>query len=752
MEGAFLTVPAVVAGPFLAALLLRLLNVVGPLAGIGLTLNPQVTWTAFALGALAGVAAIVTLALPAIASARSSIQGQGGRSRQRTRGIAQRGAIDITLLAAAGIALFQLRRYGLPLTESVRGRLEVDPLLVAAPAIGLLAGALVALRLVPLLAAFAERLATRRGRAIAVLSAWQVARRPLRYARSALLLMLALAIGLFTVSYSSTWHVSQSDQADFQVGADLRVEPNQRPNGIPPNVLASSYRTLDGVEAVMPVSQSFRAIGNTRDTADILQIDVDRATEVVRFRDDLAVEPFAAMMAQLEEQRPTIETVPIPGDPRRLAVDVRANAVRGASHQLSLVIRDADGLLHRMPGERVEADDTVERINVPLSTTLADGTSLTVAFPIELVAIEFTARSVQSARVNTFELHGVFASPDAMGDNWQPVEADLGPGAWVFDHAGTNLVLAQLPDIEIMIPPEISNGVVGFRYDTGESWQEFTDVPYRLRPAGSRIPNEIPALVSRHLLDQLAFDIGDSFNMDLVGGGQRLVIAGVLDAFPTLDSEASLFVVVDLEIVLALDLAVAGAPLSSPGQYWLAVEDSQAEAVAESMREIPFQSAVVAPQHERVQILRTDPVALGMIGALSIGFVAAIVFALIGFVTSAAVSVRERLTEFALLRAIGLSPRQLAGWLLLEHGFLLIVSLVFGTLLGLMLSWLVLPQISVTQEATRAFPSARIVIPWGTVTLLELAAIATLVIVSGLLALLLRRIGLGTLLRIGEDA
>ncbi|HEX5167122.1 MAG TPA: FtsX-like permease family protein, partial [Thermomicrobiales bacterium] len=222
MEGAVLTVPAVVVGPFLAAWLLRLLNVIGPLAGIGLTLHPQVTRTSFVLGGLAGLAAIVTLALPAIASARSSIEGQGGRSRARTRGIWQRGAIDITLLAVAGLAFYQLRRYGLPLTESVRGRLEVDPLLVAAPAIGLLAGALIALRLVPLLAAFAERLTTRRGRAVTVLSAWQVARRPLRYARSALLLILALAIGLFTVSYSSTWRVSQGDQADFQIGADVR--------------------------------------------------------------------------------------------------------------------------------------------------------------------------------------------------------------------------------------------------------------------------------------------------------------------------------------------------------------------------------------------------------------------------------------------------------------------------------------------------------------------------------------------------
>lgn len=752
MEGAFLTIPAILIGPFLAARLLRLLNVVGPLAGIGLTLNPQVTRTSFALGALAGLAAIVTLALPAIGSARSSIEGQGGRSRQRTHGIAQRGAIDITLLAVAGLAFYQLRRYGLPLTESVRGRLEVDPLLVAAPAIGLLAGALVALRIVPLLASIGEKLTARRGRAIVALSAWQVARRPLRYARSALLLMLALAIGLFTVSYSSTWRVSQADQADFQTGADLRVSPNQRPDGIDRRYIASSYANLPGVEAVMPVSQTFRSIGRSRETADIIQLDVDQAAEVVRIRDDLAVEPFAEMLARLEEQRPTIETVPIPGEPRRLAVEVRASDRAGAYIRPALVIRDADGLLHRLSGEELLADGNLARIAVPLSRTLADGSVVSVAYPIELVAVEFTARAYHAGRNAAFELHGVYSSNTDGGDDWQLVEADLGPGGWQIDFFGRVDGLAELPRIEILVQPEIPSGVVGFRFETGTSWRDYADVPYRLRPAGSRIPREIPVLVSRYLLDQLAFEVGDSFTMDVGGGSQQLVIAGVLDAFPTLDSEASHFVIIDSETLAARDLRDAGTPLLSPAEYWLAVDDAQAERIAETLREIPFQSTQVAPQHERMRSLRADPVALGMIGALSIGFVAAIVFALIGFVTSAAVSVRERLTEFALLRAIGLSPRQLAGWLLLEHGFLLLVSLVFGTLLGLLLAWLVLPQISVSQEATRAFPSAEIVIPWGTISLLELAAVATLVIVSGLLALLLRRIGLGTLLRIGEDA
>ena len=73
---------------------------------------------------------------------------------------------------------------------------------------------------------------------------------------------------------------------------------------------------------------------------------------------------------------------------------------------------------------------------------------------------------------------------------------------------------------------------------------------------------------------------------------------------------------------------------------------------------------------ERNRALATDPVALGIIGVLGIGVVAAGLFAVVGFIVSAAVSARERVTEFALLRALGLSSSQLSGWLSLENATL----------------------------------------------------------------------------------
>ena len=87
----------------------------------------------------------------------------------------------------------------------------------------------------------------------------------------------------------------------------------------------------------------------------------------------------------------------------------------------------------------------------------------------------------------------------------------------------------------------------------------------------------------------------------------------------------------------------------------------------------------------RHRTLATDPVALGIIGALGIGFVAAALFAIVGFVVSASVSARERINEFALLRALGLSSGQLSVWLSLENAVLATSACWWGPASGL--SW-----------------------------------------------------------------
>src|SRR5260221_11463129 len=84
-----------------------------------------------------------------------------------------------------------------------------------------------------------------------------------------------------------------------------------------------------------------------------------------------------------------------------------------------------------------------------------------------------------------------------------------------------------------------------------------------------------------------------------------------------------------------------------------------------------------------------DPNALGVVGLLGLGSIAAMVFAAIGFVVSAAVSTSERAGELALLRALGLSTGEVAAWLSFEHVFLLVFGIGAGIGLGALLAWLV---------------------------------------------------------------
>ena len=152
------------------------------------------------------------------------------------------------------------------------------------------------------------------------------------------------------------------------------------------------------------------------------------------------------------------------------------------------------------------------------------------------------------------------------------------------------------------------------------------------------------------------------------------------------------------------------------------MDPAQADAVAATLAGPGFDAVEIVGRDALTAALATDPVPLGVIGVLSLGSIAAMAFAAIGFLVSATVSTNERRGEFALLRALGLSDRQLTLWLALENTFLLIVGLVLGSALGLLLAWLVLPFVTLTGDGAAAVPEPAIVVPWGAIVPIWLLA------------------------------
>jgi hypothetical protein len=258
-----------------------------------------------------------------------------------------------------------------------------------------------------------------------------------------------------------------------------------------------------------------------------------------------------------------------------------------------------------------------------------------------------------------------------------------------------------------------------------------------------------PVVVTDAFLQATGRAVGDSLAMTIGGVSRFVRIAGAVRAFPATDPSRPV-VVMDLPTLSLLEFEGSDATVTGD-EWWLAVGPERVDAVSAALRDDTIASDSVVSRVERARVLATDPVALGVIGAFAIGFIAAAVFAVLGFVVNAAVSARERVTEFALLRAVGLSGGQLSAWLSLESAGLAAISIVAGTALGLLLAWVVLPFVTVTQQAVAPVPPVEIVVPWATIGLLVVMSVVVLAITIAAIALLLRRIGLASVLRMGED-
>ena len=769
IEASALTIPAAFVAPWLASFGLNTLNSIGPLAAVDLDLAPRVTTAAYVIALLAAAGAILALALPAYRASRNFNDTFIDRGREGARGAAQRFGVDLALLILAGLAIWQLQAFGPQITAAGRRVIGVDPLLVLAPAIGLFAGAVLALRVVPMMARGAERLIADGRSAVAALSAWQLARRPLRYSRAGLLLMMAIAIGFFTATYADTWFRSQSDQAGYEAGGDLRVTPNRRTNdSLTDFHLEGAHMETDGVTASMPVSRLATELARSGPIGQFLLLDSTEAASVVSFRSDLASRELESMMKDLRQQRPELASLTLPGTPRRmaLALDLRVAPLewtpdfelrdREADLQhdflptARVTIQDGSGLLHRLDLGSVPTNRGPARLELSLVEQTGDTTYLPPTYPLSIVDLEIVALApFHTLREGTFSLSKILVNDNLIGGEWITV-TEAGAIDWDLAAVWSGNLFAS-PSL-VQSSSAFDRALVA-DFTTGVSFGGFrtsaTPVYFTMRPTGSRLPGTFAVIVSEGLLEDLAVSVGDSIRIpDL--GDTRAEIVGAVKAFPTIDPDSGEVIVADLPTFQML----THQPGSNPrevDEWWVNVEEGLQEAVARELAAHPVEAVSVVSRDRLRSSLTADPIALGSIGSLSVGFVAAAVFASVGFAVSLAVSARERVHEFAMLRALGLSPRQLFSWVASEHGALALLSVALGSTVGWLLGELTIPVIAITQDGTPAVPAVLISHPWNAIAMLELGFLAALMLFVVVLNASLRRLGLGSTLRIGED-
>ncbi|KMS89732.1 peptide ABC transporter permease [Streptomyces regensis] len=738
-EALLLALPAAACAPLLAGPLTALLAGYGPLARLGLRLDlppagrPAV-WLV-AAGVAVGCALAVTV--PAVRGTGAEVRASGRRRSWalRLRGKAARpggaravpaplrAGADLGLLAIAGVAYWQLSRQDSGAVAADRsGALGVDPLLVAAPALALLAGTVLTLRLLPPVARFAERWAAG-GRGLPVaLAGWQFSRRTARGAGPVLLLVLAVALGMLAIGQAASWDRSQDDQADFRAGVPVRVLVT----GEDEFGRTDLYAGLPRVREAAPAVRAAQPLSGDR-TATVLALDTAHAADAVLMRPDLADEPVRPLLGRLTP-RGTPAGAEVPAGTARLKLTARLHSSTGpgTTTTVTVTLTDRYGVPYQLPIGQLTADGRPHTLSLALGT--ATGPATLAGLRLDLT------QPAERAEHHRLTIDGLTAS----GTDGTEHRLTL-PARWTTTAEAGGAAVPSAATSPTR--PEVTGThPLTFAYSTGylpdaDIWT-VASVTLRLQAARTA-PAEVPAVATDRYLDTAGARTGQ--RVDLTIGDRRVPVRIVraVRALPATADPAATgahdggAVLLDLRALNQLLQARYGEN-AAPTEWWLATAPRATAQVAAAVRALPdVDPGQVVVRDEIAAELRDDPFGAGPEAAFTAAAVVAAALAAVGFAVGAAGAQRARGAEFAVLRALGVPRRQLARTVAAEQAVLVGLALAVGLGLGTVLARTVLPLIVLTGEATRPVPDLLVQLPPGRVALLLTAvAVAPLTIAA----------------------
>lgn len=229
--------------------------------------------------------------------------------------------------------------------------------------------------------------------------------------------------------------------------------------------------------------------------------------------------------------------------------------------------------------------------------------------------------------------------------------------------------------------------------------------------------NSMGVLVSSSLIEETGLQVGNELFLIVEGVSRpiRFTIAGVLSYFPTLYPEDGHFFVGNLDHIYR----TIG---NRPYDIWMRLDsDATPAKILETLRARGFIITGATDSRWETAVWRTDPQRTALFGILSLGFVVAIVISGLGFLLHSLFALRQRILQFGLLRAIGLSTSQITAIVVFEKMFLVLLAAVGGTLIGALTAALFVPLLQIGTAAQGSTPPFVVAPAWDQAVKIYLA-------------------------------
>jgi ABC-type antimicrobial peptide transport system permease subunit len=241
----------------------------------------------------------------------------------------------------------------------------------------------------------------------------------------------------------------------------------------------------------------------------------------------------------------------------------------------------------------------------------------------------------------------------------------------------------------------------------------------------------------------------DGYKIHFVVLGQIHAIPGIYDGSARSNETGLLCDYTSYAMVYAKN---SGNALDS-NMVWLKTQNDAA-----SLNSVRHTFPTLQDRRALTDAAEANPLYVNVTGVLYLGIATALLLALLGTLFFSWLNAAGRLTNFAVLRALGMAPRQIAAVLLWEQGGIYVAALALGLALGSFLLIFVKQALVFTDIVTAATSRSLVyILPAQLVAPIWLIAglLGTLVVICAvalaLMARLVARPSLGQILRLNED-
>jgi len=222
---------------------------------------------------------------------------------------------------------------------------------------------------------------------------------------------------------------------------------------------------------------------------------------------------------------------------------------------------------------------------------------------------------------------------------------------------------------------------------------------------------------------------------------ETVPILGVVDYFPTLNPTSGFFVMTNLDPIFEL----VGTEL--PHDVWMSLKpNADLALVRQGVADLQFPVLEWRDPQSELAAEQAEPARRGVLGFLSVGFVASIVLTLVGTIIQNTVSFRAQSIQLGSLRAMGLKGVAVGFYLIFVQGISAISGIAGGTSIGILTTLLFLPLL----DFSGGLPPYLVRVAWGQIIIVYAVFAGVLFSVTLITTFVVSRARLATVVKLGD--